>query len=165
MKGRKKFHVRKQKAEEKSTVPMIRMSEVEQTEEEWLWYPDIPFGKLTIIQGNPGEGKTFFAMQLAAACTNRKYLPQMEEFEPFNMIFQTAEDGLGDTVKPRLLSAEADLDRVLVIDDSESPLTLSDGRIESAIRENHARLVIIDPLQAFLGANVDMNRANEEADL
>lgn len=73
--------------------------------------------------------------------------------------------GLGDTVKPRLLSAEADLDRVLVIDDSESPLTLSDGRIESAIRENHARLVIIDPLQAFLGANVDMNRANEEADL
>lgn len=155
----------KAKAEEKSTVPMIRMSEVEQTEEEWLWYPDIPFGKLTIIQGNPGEGKTFFAMQLAAACTNRKYLPQMEEFEPFNMIFQTAEDGLGDTVKPRLLSAEADLDRVLVIDDSESPLTLSDGRIESAIRENHARLVIIDPLQAFLGANVDMNRANEEADL
>ena len=77
------------------------------------------------------------------------------------MIFQTAEDGLGDTVKPRLLSAEADLDRVLVIDDSESPLTLSDGRIESAIRENHARLVIIDPLQAFLGADVDMNRANE----
>lgn len=147
--------------EEKFTVPMIRMSEVEQTEVEWLWYPYIPFGKLTIIQGNPGEGKTFFAMQLAAACTNRKYLPQMEEFEPFNMIFQTSEDGLGDTVKPRLLSAKADLDRVLVIDDSESPLTLSDGRIESAIRENQARLVIIDPLQAFLGADVDMNRANK----
>ena len=57
------------------------------------------------------------------------------------------------------------MDRVLVTDAAESPLTLSDGRIESAIRENHARLVIIDPLQAFLGANVDMNRANEEADL
>ena len=94
---------------------MIRMSEVQQTEVEWLWYPYIPFGKLTIIQGNPGEGKTFFAMQLAAACTNRKFLPQMEPFEPFNMIFQTAEDGLGDTVKPRLLSAEADLERVLFI--------------------------------------------------
>ena len=78
---------------------MIRMSEIQQTEVEWLWYPYIPFGKLTIIQGNPGEGKTFFAMQLAAACTNRKYLPQMEPFEPFNVIFQTAEDGLGDTVK------------------------------------------------------------------
>lgn len=101
---------------EKKAVPMIRMSEVQQTEVDWLWYPYIPFGKLTIIQGNPGEGKTFFAMQLAAACTNRKYLPQMEPFEPFNMIFQTAEDGLGDTVKPRLLSAEADLERVLVIE-------------------------------------------------
>lgn len=146
---------------EKKAVPMIRMSEVQQTEVEWLWYPYIPFGKLTIIQGNPGEGKTFFAMQLAAACTNRKFLPQMEPFEPFNMIFQTAEDSLGDTVKPRLLSAEADLERVLVIDDTDNPLTLADERIENAIRENNARLVIIDPLQAFLGANVDMNRANE----
>ena len=146
---------------EKKVVPMIRMSEVQQTEVDWLWYPYIPFGKLTIIQGNPGEGKTFFAMQLAAACTNRKFLPQMEPFEPFNMIFQTAEDGLGDTVKPRLLSAEANLERVLVIDDTDNPLTLADERIENAIRENNARLVIIDPLQAFLGANVDMNRANE----
>ena len=146
---------------ERKAVPMIRMSEVQQTEVEWLWYPYIPFGKLTIIQGNPGEGKTFFAMQLAAACTNRRFLPQMEPFEPFNMIFQTAEDGLGDTVKPRLLSAEADLERVLVIDDADNPLTLADERIENAIRENNARLVIIDPLQAFLGANVDMNRANE----
>lgn len=143
------------------TVPMIRMSDVEQTEVDWLWYPYIPFGKLTIIQGNPGEGKTFFAMQLAAACTNQKFLPEMEPFEPFNMIFQTAEDGLGDTVKPRLLSAEANLDRVLVIDDAENPLTLADDRIEKAIRENNAKLMIIDPLQAFLGANVDMNRANE----
>ena len=133
----------------------------EQTEVDWLWYPYIPFGKLTIIQGNPGEGKTFFAMQLAAACTNQKFLPEMEPFEPFNMIFQTAEDGLGDTVKPRLLSAEANLDRVLVIDDAENPLTLADDRIEKAIRENNAKLMIIDPLQAFLGANVDMNRANE----
>ena len=146
---------------ERKAVPMIRMSEVQQTEVEWLWYPYIPFGKLTIIQGNPGEGKTFFAMQLAAAFTNRRFLPQMELFEPFNMIFQTAEDGLGDTMKPRLLSAEADLERVLVIDDADNPLTLADERIENAIRENHARLVIINPLQAFLGANVDMNRANE----
>ncbi|MCI6348401.1 MAG: AAA family ATPase [Negativibacillus massiliensis] len=146
---------------ERKLVPIIRMSDVEQTEVDWLWYPYIPFGKLTIIQGNPGEGKTFFAMQLAAACTNRKYLPQMDPLEPFNMIFQTAEDGLGDTVKPRLVSAEADLERVLVIDDADAPLTLSDGRIENAIRENGARLVIIDPLQAFLGADVDMNRANE----
>ena len=152
--------VRKVKNPPKS-VPMICMNDVEQTEVDWLWYPYIPFGKLTIVQGNPGEGKTFFAMQLAAACTNQKFLPDMEPFEPFNMIFQTAEDGLGDTVKPRLVSSGADLQRVLVIDDAENPLTLADDRIEKAIRENNARLMVIDPLQAFLGANVDMNRANE----
>lgn len=152
--------VRKPKEIPKS-VPMICMNDVEQTEVDWLWYPYIPFGKLTIVQGNPGEGKTFFAMQLAAACTNQKFLPDMEPFEPFNMIFQTAEDGLGDTVKPRLVSSGADLQRVLVIDDTENPLTLADDRIEKAIRENNARLMVIDPLQAFLGANVDMNRANE----
>lgn len=144
-----------------SPVPMICMQNVEQTEVNWLWYPYIPFGKLTILQGNPGEGKTYFAMQLAAACTTGKALPNMMPLEPFNVIYQTAEDGLGDTVKPRLIEAGADLNRVLVIDDGNIPLTLSDDRIERAIAENHAHLLIIDPIQAFLGADVDMNRANE----
>ena len=143
------------------TVKIIRMSDVELTPVEWLWKPYLPFGKLSVLQGNPGEGKTYFAMHLAAACTNGKLLPNMERVEPFNAIYQTAEDGLGDTVKPRLIEAGADLDRVLVIDDSDVQLTLSDERIEKAIVENNVRLVIIDPIQAYLGADVDMNRANE----
>ena len=143
------------------TVKIIRMSDVELTPVDWLWKPYLPFGKLSVLQGNPGEGKTYFAMHLAAACTNGKLLPNMERLEPFNVIYQTAEDGLGDTVKPRLIEAGADLDRVLVIDDSEVQLTLSDERIEKAIIENNARLLIIDPIQAYLGADVDMNRANE----
>ena len=143
------------------TVKIIRMSDVELTPVEWLWKPYLPFGKLSVLQGNPGEGKTYFAMHLAAACTNGKLLPNMERVEPFNVIYQTAEDGLGDTVKPRLIEAGADLDRVLVIDDSDVQLTLSDERIEKAIVENNVRLVIIDPIQAYLGADVDMNRANE----
>ena len=143
------------------TVKIIRMSDVELTPVDWLWKPYLPFGKLSVLQGNPGEGKTYFAMHLAAACTNGKLLPNMERMEPFNVIYQTAEDGLGDTVKPRLIEAGADLDRVLVIDDSEVQLTLSDERIEKAIIKNNARLVIIDPIQAYLGADVDMNRANE----
>lgn len=143
------------------TVKIIRMSDVELTPVEWLWKPYLPFGKLSVLQGNPGEGKTYFAMHLAAACTNGKLLPNMERLEPFNVIYQTAEDGLGDTVKPRLIEAGADLDRVLVIDDSDVQLTLSDERIEKAIIENNAKLVIIDPIQAYLGADVDMNRANE----
>ena len=143
------------------TVKIIRMSDVELTPVDWLWKPYLPFGKLSVLQGNPGEGKTYFAMHLAAACTSGKLLPNMERMEPFNVIYQTAEDGLGDTVKPRLIEAGADLDRVLVIDDSDVQLTLSDERIEKAIIENNARLVIIDPIQAYLGADVDMNRANE----
>ena len=145
----------------KDSVKIIRMSDVELTPVEWLWKPYLPFGKLSVLQGNPGEGKTYFAMHLAAACTNGKLLPNMERMEPFNVIYQTAEDGLGDTVKPRLIEAGADLDRVLVIDDSDVQLTLSDERIEKAIVENNARLVIIDPIQAYLGSDVDMNRANE----
>lgn len=84
-----------------------------------------------------------------------------DDIEPFNVIYQTAKDGMGDTIKPRLVEAGADLSRVMVIDDTEEALTLSDDRIEKAVRQNHVRLVIIDPVQAFIGADVDMNRANE----
>ena len=147
--------------EKEALVPMLCYKDIEQTSVEWLWFPYIPFGKLTIIQGNPGEGKTYFAMMLTAACTNRKLFPNMEDIEPFNVIYQTAEDGMGDTIKPRLVEAGADLSRVMVIDDSEEVLTLSDDRIEKAVRQNHVRLVILDPVQAFIGADVDMNRANE----
>lgn len=69
---------------------------------------------------------------------------------------------MGDTIKPRLIEAGADLEKVLVIDEGDDdPLTLADERIERAIRQNNARLLISDPIQAFLGPNVDMNRANE----
>ena len=119
------------------------------------------FGKVTIVQGNPGEGKTTFALRLAAACTTGGTLPGMKPLPPFQVIYQTAEDGLGDTVKPRLIEAEADLDRVLVIDEAKRELTLSDERIEKAITQNGARLIILDPIQAYMGEKTDMNRANE----
>ena len=146
---------------QEETVEIIRMSEVDTQTVEWLWEPYIPFGKVTIVQGNPGEGKTTFALRLAAACTNRKPFPHMAVHEPFNVICQTAEDGLGDTIKPRLMEAEADLDRVLVIDESKQGLSLSDERIERAIRQTGARLIILDPIQAYMGEKTDMNRANE----
>lgn len=146
---------------QEETVEIIRMSEVDTQTVEWLWEPYIPFGKVTIVQGNPGEGKTTFALRLAAACTTGGTLPGMKSLPPFQVIYQTAEDGLGDTVKPRLIEAEADLDRVLVIDEAKRELTLSDERIEKAITQNGARLIILDPIQAYMGEKTDMNRANE----
>lgn len=138
------------------------MSEVEAEEVQWLWYPYIPFGKVTILQGDPGEGKTTFVLALIALLTTGQALPECEEAAaPINVIYQTAEDGLAGTIKPRLLAAEADCSRVLVIDESQQELTLSDERLEAAILETGARLLVLDPLQAYLGANVDMHRANE----
>lgn len=138
-----------------------KMSEVELQEVRWLWKPYIPFGKLTIIQGDPGEGKTTFALRLAAACSSGEALPGMEITEPFNVIYQTAEDGLGDTIKPRLIEAGADENMVLNIIEDTDPLSLSDERIEKAITETGARLMILDPIQGYIGEDVDINRANE----
>ena len=128
---------------------------------QWLWHPYIPFGKLTIIQGDPGEGKTTLALRLAAACSTGNPLPGMESMEPFNVIYQSAEDGMGDTIKPRLMEAGADLDRVLSIVEDKKQLSLLDERIEKAIREHNARLMILDPIQGYIGSRVDINRANE----
>lgn len=77
------------------------------------------------------------------------------------VIYQTAEDGLEDTIKPRLEQAGADCTKVRVIDESEKELTMSDERLEQAIIETKARLIILDPIQAYIGATVDMHRANE----
>lgn len=145
----------------KPKIPVMKMEDVEQKTVEWLWYPFIPFGKVTLIHGDPGQGKTWLAMQLAAACTNRKELPNMLALEPFNVFYQTAEDGIGDTIKPRLIASGADLSRVRFIIEDERQLTMTDERIEQGIRENNVRLMIMDPIQAYLGAAVDMNRANE----
>lgn len=149
---------------------LINMESVEVEQIEWLLYPFVPYGKVTIIQGDPGEGKTTMVLQMIAKLTTgEKVLPdnteseagEKEKTEPVNVIYQTAEDGLGDTIKPRLLAAGADCSKVLVIDDGEEPLTMLDNRLEEAIVQTKARLVVLDPIQGFLGAEVDMHRANE----
>lgn len=149
----------------KNKLHLIRMSDVETKEVQWLWYPYIPRGKLTIIQGNPGEGKTTLALWIAAMCSQGQALPGMEPGSPINILYQTAEDGLGDTVKPRLMSTGADLDHILCIDETEHSLSLLDERIRQAVKATNAKLMILDPLQGYLGRNVDMNRANEIRDV
>ena len=146
----------------KEPVKMITMSDIETEEVKFLWPNYIPFGKYSLLEGDSGLGKTTIAMQIIAACTTGTPLPEMDKPNPpFNCIYQTAEDGLADTIRPRLEKAGADLSRVFVIDDSDNPLTLDDERIGRAIRENNVKLFVIDPIQAYLGADKDMNRANE----
>ena len=120
-----------------------------------------PLWKADDYTGQPRRGQDLLCHASCGGLHQPKAFTRYGDLEPFNIIYQTAEDGLGDTVKPRLMEADADLEKVLVIDDRDTPLTLADKRIARAIRENNARLVIIDPVQAFLGADVDMNRANE----
>ncbi len=146
---------------QESDLKLVRMSDVDLQEVNWLWKPYIPFGKITIIQGDPGEGKTTFALRLAAACSNGTALPGMESCEPFPVIYQTAEDGLADTIKPRLMDAGANQDMVLNIVEDQRSLTLLDKRIEEAIVQTEAKLIILDPIQGYLGGRIDMNRANE----
>ena len=141
---------------------LINMEQVEVEKIDWLLYPFISFGKVTIVQGDPGEGKTTMVLQIIAKLTKGEAVlpsgsdePALEEktmdLEPVNVIYQTAEDGLGDTIKPRLLSAGADCSRVMVIDDNDQALTMMDARLEEAIIQTKAHLVVLDPIQGFLG--------------
>ena len=59
----------RKKIMKKDELKLLKMSDIQVREVDWLWYPYIPFGKLTIIHGDPGEGKTTFALRLAAACS------------------------------------------------------------------------------------------------
>lgn len=80
---------------------IISMDEVAVEEVEWLWYPYIPFGKLTIIHGRRRRRKNTLILQMAGAIDQGTKLPCDDtEREPIKIIYQTAEDGLGDTIKP-----------------------------------------------------------------
>lgn len=149
-----------------TNLKIINMSDVESKEISWLWYPFIPYDKLTIIQGDPGEGKTTLVLNIAAVLSKGQGLDEhMKPEQPLHIIYQTAEDGLADTVKPRLEKAQADCNNIFVIDETDVSLSMLDERIEQAILKEKAKLMILDPIQAYLGAKMDMNRANEARDM
>jgi len=135
-------------------------NQIEAKKVSWLWYPYIPAGKITIVQGDPGEGKTTMMLQLAALLTQGKPMPDgSQSKDACSVIFQGAEDGISDTIKPRLIEAGADCSRIAFIDPEEGrPLSLGDSRFERAIRETGAKLLIIDPLQAFLTADTEFQK-------
>lgn len=128
--------------ETKTELKLIHMKDVISKEVSWLWYPYIPFGKITVIEGDQGEGKTTLILKIAALLSKGIPLPCTDDipYEPMSVIYQTAEDGLEDTIKPRLEQAGADCSKIRVIDESEKELTMSDERLEQAIIETRAKV-------------------------
>lgn len=143
---------------------VIRASDVTPKEIKWLWYPYIPFGKVTLLQGDPGDGKSKLMLALSAFLSQGKPLPftdENEAHEPMTIIYQTTEDDADDTVVPRFIASDGDRDRLIFISESKKNLTFGDHRIRAAIEKYSARLLILDPLSSYIGDGCSLNAANE----
>lgn len=140
---------------------LIPLDAVVATPVRWLWPNRIPSGKITLIVGDPGQGKSFLSLYLAAHVTTGEPWPDCEvRMRPGSVIILTAEDGIADTVKPRSVEMGADLTKIKVLDGVVRPDNRQDlfnlqkdvESLEVAFRETgEVRLIIIDPLTAYLG--------------
>lgn len=141
---------------------IIKAIEVEPKEINWLWYPYIPFGKITLLQGDPGDGKSKLILNLIAMLTNGENLPFTEEpQEPLKVIYQTTEDDKEDTIVPRFNASGGNGDNLIFICEDDKHLSFGDSRIRKAIEQYKAKLLVLDPLSAYLGEGTSMNNAND----
>ena len=153
------------------TPSVLRLADVKREETVWLWHERIPLGKLTLVEGDPGLGKSWLTLVLAANITKGWPLPDDGDNpisrEPANVILLSAEDGAGDTIRPRLEDAGADLERVFLLtgskEDPDAGISLERDLdlLDMTAERVKPLLVVVDPLQAYLGAGVDMHRSNE----
>ena len=134
------------------SVPLevVKASEIEPKEVKWLWYPYIPFGKVTLLQGDPGDGKSKLMLSIAALLSKGEPLP-----------FTETEDDADDTVVPRFNSAGGNGENLIFIREDEKSLSFGDNRIREAIEMYHAKLLILDPMSSYIGEICSMNNANE----
>ncbi len=139
------------------------LSEVEPERVEWLWPGRLPLGKLAVLDGDPGLGKSVVTLDLAARVSAGLELPDGERCGPAGIVLLSAEDGLRDTIKPRLDAAGADTERIVALSTvteaktGERVISLSKDLaiIERAIERVGAGLVVVDPLTAFLSEKTD----------
>jgi RecA-family ATPase len=147
---------------ELKALKLIGMGDVQPATITWLWYPYIAKGRITLVEGDPGVGKSWFTLAIAAAVSSGQMLPGVERQLPKGkVLLLSGEDGLSDTVAPRLKSLGADPSRISIL---VEPVTLDETgilRLEAAIDRLNAVVCIIDPMQLFMGGTIDMNRANE----
>ena len=128
----------------------------------FLWKPYLPLGEYAVLMAPGGTGKTYFCCGLAAALSRGAVPMGAEETEPKNVLFISAED-TGGELRTRLEASGADIRRIFIVDAGSSAgmsLSASPGQFERLILESRAELVIVDPWQAFLGRDVDVNRVN-----
>ncbi len=138
------------------------LDSVKAQEVQSLWYPYIPIGKLTLLEGDPGVGKSWVMLAIATAVSCGHGLPPA--FGPNEIgytLIASAEDGLADTIKPRLTLMQAEAASICAID---GLFTLDDTgfeMLEDWIKQVQPILVIIDPLVAYLSSEMDINKANQ----
>jgi hypothetical protein len=149
----------------KGRISSICLADVEAEEVNWLWTPYIPIGKLSMIEGDPGLGKSWITLAIATHVANGKGLPGVEPCDPEPVLLMSCEDGLEDTIKPRLISLGADDTNIFA---PSSIFTFDKegiGKLMHLVRDVAPKLIIIDPLVAYMGGKIDMNRANETRQL
>jgi energy-coupling factor transporter ATP-binding protein EcfA2 len=138
---------------------ILYLNDVKPVKVKWL-APMIPLGKLVLCIGDPGIGKSTLAVYIAAMLSAGKPIFD-DESEPLQgkTIFLSGEDNVADTLKPRLLSAGADCSQVAVIKNMNNDLSADCQLLENAIKQTGAKLVVLDPLSAYIGRDADMCRA------
>jgi len=136
---------------------------------EWVWEDRIPAGKLTVLAGNPDVGKSLVTIDIVARASTGQAWPGSENVIPAcDVLMLVTEDDLNDTVKPRLMAAGADMDRVQVITGVEKGDDRRDFALDTDIKELRKllqanlkiRLLIVDPISSFLGS-ADLNKEKE----
>ena len=136
---------------ENDSLPLEHFNTIKTSKVDWLWYPYIPCGKITVLQGDPGAGKSMFMIETISRLTKGEKLPDGMTRQPVEVIYQCSEDGLADTIKPRLDKAGADCERVAFIREDINSFTLNDDILHQAMIRSDARLLVIDPFQAYIG--------------
>ncbi|MCD8086380.1 MAG: AAA family ATPase [Clostridiales bacterium] len=138
-------------------------SEVQSKTVRWLWYPFIAIGKITILQGDPGDGKSTMMLNLISEISTGGTTPDGKALgAPRRVLYQCSEDGLEDTIKPRLEKCGADCRNVgFINEETGGALTLDDERLRQAIMEYRPRFVVIDPIQAYIGGGADLQVAGK----
>ena len=149
----------------------VKLSEVETQQIDWLWQRRVPLGKITLLDGDPGIGKSLLAITIAACISTGRPMPDGTPGRQGSIILITSEDSAEDIIKPRMEAAGGDPSRVVLLNAVLSfdvkrlfmydrPFSLSRDLkdLEVGIRRHNAILVVIDPLMAVLGRNIDSSR-------